>query len=121
MLREQDEGGEFSYPQSGCSDADAADATVPCYLHMSPYQKRHQPLTADTRVTTSCMNAFALPSRPRRDLTDRDRRLVAKPHVDSVGSPVPSSAEAVERRLCSRSPVRRDLRHAPYSRAGVIL
>jgi hypothetical protein len=28
-LREQDEGSEFSYPQSGCSDADAAHATVP--------------------------------------------------------------------------------------------
>jgi hypothetical protein len=28
-LREQDEAGEFSYPQSGCSDADAAHATVP--------------------------------------------------------------------------------------------
>ena len=32
VLREQDEGGEFSYRQSGCSDADAADATVPGHL-----------------------------------------------------------------------------------------
>jgi hypothetical protein len=29
VLREQDEGGGFSYLQSRCSDADAADATVP--------------------------------------------------------------------------------------------
>ena len=31
MLREQDEGGEFSYRQSRCSDAVAADATVPLF------------------------------------------------------------------------------------------
>jgi hypothetical protein len=33
---------------------------LPCYRHMSPYQKRHQPLTADTA------HPLTVPARPCR-------------------------------------------------------
>jgi D-alanyl-D-alanine-carboxypeptidase/D-alanyl-D-alanine-endopeptidase len=56
-LREQDEGGEFSYRQSCCSDADAADATVPstatdmlCLLRAN-LDPAHTPLAAQIERT----------------------------------------------------------------------
>jgi hypothetical protein len=63
-LREQDEGGEFSYPQSGCSDADAAGATVPKqdrnagHAFVQNVRREHYELAVEEPVTLRLAVAF---------------------------------------------------------------
>jgi hypothetical protein len=68
VLREQDEGGEFSYRQSRCSDAVAVDATVPAWQRAAEIginQARKELGVSDRALRTAWRrHGLGLPPRP---------------------------------------------------------